>query len=186
MARKRKALQNKDGDAPSLKAGRPSREYSIEDAVKMVTHNKLQLDQALRACCLQGIVSTQTLHYHVQMAKKNAQSNVHEGLLVDVVIGDTCTTTSPLTEDSSQKILQQKPAVVRRRKSSKQACEVRLEAKKQSEEYQCRFKLAFKAGTDALSRRMVSHDSSTSEFDSATNIVARLNQKYELNGGKKA
>ena len=42
MARKRKARQNKHSDAPSLKAGRPFREYSIEDAVKMVSLIKLQ------------------------------------------------------------------------------------------------------------------------------------------------
>jgi hypothetical protein len=51
MARKRKALQNNDGDAPSLKAGRPSREYSIEDAVKMVSLIPMQrckVDMAVR------------------------------------------------------------------------------------------------------------------------------------------
>ena len=128
--KKRKARQNKHSDVPSLKAGRQFGEYSIEDAVKMVsliklqtfkvniaervcsalvssfltdyfslyknfvllkfskvTHNKLQLDQAIQACSLQDIVSTQTIHYHhVHLAKKYAPSNVsHEGLVVDVV-----------------------------------------------------------------------------------------------------
>ncbi len=34
--------QNKHSDVPSLKAGRQFREYSIEDAVKMVSLIKLQ------------------------------------------------------------------------------------------------------------------------------------------------
>jgi hypothetical protein len=52
---------------------------------------------------------------------------------VDVVLsrrssGFTCTTTSPLTEDSSHKVHQWKPTAVRRRqRSAKQASEARLE-----------------------------------------------------------
>ena len=71
-----------------------------------VTHNKLQLNQTLRACCLQDIVSLQTLHYHVQTAKKKLAeeggcvSQLHEGLLVDVMHGESSTTMSPLTDSS--------------------------------------------------------------------------------------
>jgi hypothetical protein len=85
------------------------------------------------------------LHYHVKLAKKKQQLHPlerhdvsREGLVVDVFAppegGDTSTTTSPLTEASSdppsiafpeQPVLQ--TPTVKRRRSAKQACEARVE-----------------------------------------------------------
>jgi hypothetical protein len=35
-----------------------------------VTHGNLKLKEALRACCLQGVVSFQKLHYNVKIARE--------------------------------------------------------------------------------------------------------------------
>ena len=113
MSTKRKAQQNSDDDLPSLKSGRPVKEYSISDAVKMVSFmtydlwkltwlkefccrcftrflsfsyfflrrlytanifasRKLcRIHHALRACCLDDVVSIQKLHYHdVEMKRR--------------------------------------------------------------------------------------------------------------------
>jgi hypothetical protein len=102
-----------------------------------VTHNKLQLDRALQACCLQDVVSLQMLHYHVQTAKKKLAveggvvSQLQEGLVVNVMHGESSTTTSPLTDSSllttsavissSSGAQQKKP--IKRRRSAKQAGE---------------------------------------------------------------
>ena len=111
---------------------------------------KLQLDQALRACYLEKVVSIQALNYHVQTAKakvllKEKQASVDdEGLLtVDcsqmlcgsstIATGPTgsssaTSTMSPLTENSSclsvAPLVEQPPIKIR--KSSKQVCEARV------------------------------------------------------------
>ena len=71
--------------------------------------NKIRLAEALRACNLQGSVSTQRLHYYVKMAKKAVNK---EGMVIDVVNiceedGTATTSTSPLTEPSSSSLSHQ-------------------------------------------------------------------------------
>ena len=79
-----------------------------------VIHGNLKLNEALRACCLQGVVSFQKLHYHVKIARKALLSHApaghasREGLLIGVCgrassdcTVDTRTTISPLTEASA-------------------------------------------------------------------------------------
>ena len=78
-----------------------------------VTHGNLKLKEALRACCLQGVVSFQKLHYHVKIARKALRSHSsagqprREGLVSDVCgrasdcTASTQTTMSPLTEGSA-------------------------------------------------------------------------------------
>ena len=182
-----------------------------------VTHGNHKLNEALRACCLQGVVSFQKLHYHVKIARKalSAHSHAnqgvsHEGLVVNVrAVGaasdstttvDTRTTMSPLTEASvlSATALPQQPLVlvaaleeeevaaplVKRRKSSKQASETRAELKVRNEVYNQRFKIAFKEGTDLLSRQITGKDAATSSL-SVDKIVSELNRKYNLDGKKK-
>ena len=67
--------------------------------------NKLHLGEAIRACSLQGSVTTQRLHYNVKMARNAAKNK--EGMVIDVVdhceedAGTAITVTSPLTEPSS-------------------------------------------------------------------------------------
>ena len=143
--------------------------------LSQVTHGNLKLNEALRACCLQGVVSFQKLHYHVKIARKALLSHSpragtarREGLVICAsdCTADTRTTMSPLTEASALSAataFAQQPLVVeedelmpvvKRRKSSKQASEARVEAKVRSELYNKRFKSAFKEGTDLLSRQM--------------------------------
>jgi hypothetical protein len=76
-----------------------------------VIHNKLHLDQALRACCLFDYITTQTLHYHVQRAKKKLtqSTNQHSGMVLELVLppaGDNVglsTMISPLTDSGETK-----------------------------------------------------------------------------------
>ena len=72
------------------------------------------------------------------------------------------------------------------RRSAKQASEARLKAMKQHEDYNWRFKMAFKAGTDLLHRRIEATTSDTvSEFGSVDSLVVHLNEKYCLLNGKR-
>jgi hypothetical protein len=178
-----------------------------------VIHGNLKLNEALRACCLQGVVSFQKLHYHVKIARKALLSHApaghasREGLLIGVCgrassdcTVDTRTTISPLTEASAlsaamafpqqplaveeEELL---PPVVKRRKSSKQTSEARAEAKIRSELYNQRFKNAFKEGTDLLSQRITrsNQDTAAPSSLSVDKLVADLNQKYNLVEGNK-
>ena len=71
-------------------------------------------------------------------------------------------------------------------RSAKQASEARLKAMKQHEDYNWRFKMAFKAGTDLLHRRIEATTSDTvSEFGSVDSLVVHLNEKYCLLNGKR-
>ena len=189
--------------------------FSILLNFSQVIHNKIQLHQALRACYIDDRFTTQTLHYHVQMAKKQMSLSsaetedvvpCHKGKVVELSLaGDASTTISPLTDDPETTIFtsssqpQQAPAqrqltvegpkavpTRRRRRSAKQASEARLEAKIQREEYNCRYKLAFKAGTDILHRRYEKENDIISElFGSVQSLVLHLNDKYDLNGKRK-
>jgi hypothetical protein len=110
-----------------------------------VTRGNLKLKEALRACCLQGVVSFQKLHYHVKIARKALRSHSFAGqarqedLVIDVCgrafdcTADTRTTMSPLTEASALSTataFPQQPQfasaedelmpVIKRRKSEKQ------------------------------------------------------------------
>jgi hypothetical protein len=175
-----------------------------------VTHpQKLQLDQALRACYLEKVVSVQALHYHVQTAKakvlkEKQASDDDEGLLTvdcsqmlrgsSIATGPTgsssaTSTTSPLTENSS--CLSAAPSVeqppIKRRKSSKQACQARVMKKKATDDYDHRFKQAFKIGTNLVHERLhgTNNQQAASEFGSVAEIVTKLNEQFELNGGGK-
>ena len=198
-----------------------------------VIHNKLKLHQALRACYIDDQFTIQTLHYHVQMARKHASSlssakeenddvqRRHEGKVVELSRpGDASTTISPLTDEASETTIftslsqplvpQQRAAVeappqllpveneagavqpervilVTRRRSAKQASEARLEAKIQRAEYDCRYKLAFKAATDLLHRRRHENENDIicELFGSVKGLVVHLNEKYNLNGKRK-
>ena len=97
-------------------------------------HNEIQLDQALHACCLQDVVSLQSLHYHVQMARKKLVERecLHQpkaGLVVRVSDSTTTPATSPLTESSlpttSTLQLHKKHQTIKRRRSPKQVSEAR-------------------------------------------------------------
>ena len=201
-----------------------------------VIHNKLKLHQALRACYIDDQFTIQTLHYHVQMARKHASSlssaeddeenddvqRRHEGKVVELSSrppGDASTTISPLTDEApettiftslSQPLVSQQQAAVEaplqllpveneaavqpervilvtRRRSAKQASEARLEAKIQRAEYDCRYKLAFKAATDLLHRRRHENENDIicELFGSVKGLVVHLNEKYNLNGKRK-
>ena len=105
-----------------------------------------------------------------------------EGLVVDVCVG-CCSRKEGATGEISS--LTESPArrPIKRRKSSKQATEARIDAKAQREDCDQRFKCAFKEGTEILSLRMASNN--TSGFGSVDKIVANLNQKFDLKHGKK-
>jgi hypothetical protein len=170
-----------------------------------VTHGNLKLQEALRACCLQSVVSFQKLHYHVKIARKALRSHSsagqtrREGLVIDVCgrasdcTADTQTTMSPLT-DSAATAFPQQPQfasaedellpVIKRRKLAKQASETRAEAKLRSELNNQHFKNAFKEGTNLLLKRITNKDTATSSF-SVDKIVADLNQKYNHVEGNK-
>ena len=116
----------------------------------------------------------------------------HEGLIVDV--GDSSTTTSPLTESSlsttsaavASSTMQRQKQPIKRRRSRKQASEARVLAKIECEDYNRRFKLAFKEGTNLLHQRLHTDNPPPSEeFCSVNAIVLRLNKKFRLNGQKK-
>ena len=127
-------------------------------------------------------------HYHVQTAKKKLAvegggvSQLHEGLVVDVMHGESSTTMSPLTDSSlsttsavissSSDAQQRKP--IKRRRSAKQASEARMQAKIDRNNYNLRFKIAFKAGTDLVHQRLYG-DNPPSEFCSVDAIVLHLN-----------
>ena len=196
-----------------------------------VIHNKLKLHQALRACYIDDQFTVQTLHYHVQMARKQASLSYaeeeendvfhqrHKGKVVELSRpGDASTTISPLTDDPpettmtftsllSQPLVQmgaeeappqlpvenraaaqpERVILVRRRRSAKQASEARLEAKMQQVEYDCRYKMAFKAATDLLHRRRHENENDiiSELFGSVKGLVVHLNEKYNLNGKRK-
>lgn len=65
--------------------------------------NKLHLGEAIRACNLQGSLTTQRLHYYVKIALTATKGK--EGMVIDVDLteedGTAKTFTSPLTEPSS-------------------------------------------------------------------------------------
>ena len=138
-------------------------------------------------------MSVQTLHYHVQVARAKAQedsrdANRHEGLIVDLSAAGNCsstTTTSSLTFDSSvSSAAPSPPQPIKRRRSAKQASEARVLAKKAKDNYDRRFKLAFKAGTETLHERLHS-DKPPSEFRKVSSIVSQLNHDFQLDGRKK-
>ena len=130
----------------------------------------------------------------------------HEGLLVvdisaDCDISTTGTTISPLTETSSlpspmatllPPIMPQPPVapvtslplLVKRRQSSKQTSEAEVEAKAREDDYNLRFKVAFKEGSDLLARRIAS-DGNLGLPSVEIDIVATLNERYRLDGTKK-
>jgi hypothetical protein len=131
----------------------------------------------------------------VQTAKKKLEeggfvTSQHEGLIVDVMLraSDSSTTTSPLTESSlstsssaiSSSVQQTLP--IKRRQLPKQASEARVLAKIKRDDYNRRFKLAFKAGTDLVHQRLHSADKPPpSGFSSVNAIVSQLNKKFQLN-----
>ncbi len=116
----------------------------------------------------------------------------HEGLIVDVMHGDSSTTTSPLTESSlsttsaaiSSLSAQQEKKPIKRRRSAKRVSEARVQAKIENDDYNHRFKLAFKAGTDLVHQRLYGNNP-PSEFRSVNAIVSYLNREFKLNGRKK-
>jgi hypothetical protein len=194
---------------------------------------KLQLGEAIRACCLQSSVTTQSLHYHVKMArnKKLEQHMPYEGITIEVdsVHRSSCDTTSdmasvittisPLTEGSSLCLLsstgtaaecdhgnnaslckscinpitntnlapETRPSSsssadkenfqIQTRRSSRQACHARVEAKMYGLEYNHRFKAAYKEATEEAANQ--------NGAESVACLVARLNTKYNLNGKRK-
>jgi len=115
-----------------------------------------------------------------------------EGLIVDVMHGDSSTTTSPLTESSlsttsaaiSSLSAQQEKKPIKRRRSAKQVSEARVQAKIENDDYNHRFKLAFKAGTDLVHQRLYGNNP-PSEFRSVNAIISHLNREFKLNGRKK-
>jgi hypothetical protein len=142
---------------------------------------------------LEDVVSVQTLHYHVQVARAKAQedsrdANRHEGLIVDLSAAGNCsstTTTSSLTFDSSvSSAALSPPQPIKRQRLAKQASEARVLAKKAKDNYDCRFKLAFKEGTETLHERLDS-DKPPSEFRKVSSIVSQLNHDFQLDGRKK-
>ena len=175
------------------------------------THpQKLQLDQALRACYLEKVVSIQALHYHVQTAKakvplkEKQASDDDEGLLTvdcsqmlrgfSIATGPTgsssaTSATSPLTENSSclstAQLVEQSP--IKRRKSSKQVCEACVMKKKATDDYDRHFKQAFKIGTNLVHERLhgTNNQQAASKFGSVAEIMTQLNEQFELNGGGK-
>jgi hypothetical protein len=72
--------------------------------------NKFHLDEAIRACDLQGNLTTQQLHHYVKMAQKVTMSK--EGMAVDVVKQceedrKATTLSFPLTEPLSSSLSSQ-------------------------------------------------------------------------------
>ena len=68
--------------------------------------NKLQLSEAIGACHLDGSLSVNSLHYHVEKARRLLQVDIREGLVVktqkdeennDIIIYDNI---SPLSDSS--------------------------------------------------------------------------------------
>ena len=75
--------------------------------------------------------------------------------------------------------------IKKQRKSAKQASETRVQAKKELDDYNHRFKLAFKAGTDLVNQQLNGNNQPASEFFSVNEILLQLNGEYQLNGQKK-
>jgi hypothetical protein len=97
-------------------------------------------------------------------------------------------TTSPLTENSSfllpAPLVEQPP--IKRWKSAKQACEARVMKKKTPDDYDHRFKQAFKIGTKLVHEQRlhgINNQQAAPEFGSVAEIVTQLNAKFDLNGG---
>ena len=91
-----------------------------------------------------------------------------------------------LPVENQAAVQEPKGVTIIRRRSAKQASEARLEAKMQREDYDYRYKLAFKAGTDILHRRYEKENDIISElFGSVQSLVLHLNAKYNLNGKRK-
>ncbi len=125
-----------------------------------------------------------------------------EGMVIKVPQVDDSTSgatqTSPLTEgssfsgaDSTASQLQnnKKNTKKRIRRNSRQASQARLQAKLDREDYNRRFKEAFKQGTVNLARLHDAaelHADPPKRFDESSHcIVARLNKKYRLDGTRR-
>jgi hypothetical protein len=159
-----------------------------------VLRNKLSLLQALRACLLHESITVQTLHYHVKRAEQNGgmylsgsvSKHSKEGMVIDITTTTASTTaaptderTSPLTETSSSSF---SVSTKRTRKTSKQAGNARIEAKREREDYNCRFKEAFKEATRVVQEKKEGKKPSR---ETAQQVVTRLNAEYNLNGKRK-
>lgn len=137
--------------------------------------NGLQLDQALWACRLHERVSLQTLHNHIKRAeaasagttsgvrrarKTKIKTTAKEGMVVEFVPpasddsgpSSTTTDTSPLTMWSSDFSSTTSVKKKRIRRTSRQVSEANIQEKLERDDYNRRFKQAFKEGTRDLAR----------------------------------
>jgi hypothetical protein len=165
-----------------------------------VIDKELQLDEAIRACRLDTITTAQALNYHVRKELKRRSEEwenavfppPREGMTVavpaagDVLDDDEETSarsgTSPLTATNSGSTEQTSFTTTsvskkKSRRSPRQACEARLDAKVEREELGRRYKAAFKQATLLMADPL--HD------EPVTSIVKRLNLKHSLVGTRK-
>jgi hypothetical protein len=159
-----------------------------------VIDNKLQLDMAINACGLQGILNIKTLSFGVKKGCKRRMEELErknsiappiprrEGMIVVTVpTGDdddkTSGEISPLTTvtDASTTVLTRKKKKPRR--SPRQAGEEKVNAKLEREELSNRYKAAFKQATALMADPF--HD------ETVNLIFERLNVKHCLIGTQK-
>ena len=152
--------------------------------------NGLKIDMAIGACRLHGKIPHSTLYSRVQAARKkgtynNLISRAEErkiGIVIEVLDDDVSGTSrniSPVTMASDATTTTSKSSGSKRsRRSPKQASEARLEAKRFKEEYDARYKAAFKDATNLVS-------SNARGEEQVHSICNRLNQDFQLDGKKR-
>lgn len=156
--------------------------------------------QALRACLLEDKINVHTLRYHVQKerekqeGKENANSREGSVILIDddkssgkefsplTVESDGATTTSTSSVSVSSKVAASSSTSTtssckKSRASSKQASQKRLSNKISKDEYEDRYKVAFKEATVIVAEGGIQ--------ETVRAMIARLNDKHELTGAKK-
>jgi hypothetical protein len=167
--------------------------------------NKLQLDQALWACRLHNSVSILTLQYRVNVQREAiealqlkeqegsaantsgfAASGRHNPIEIISVDDGSGGEFSPLTEGSgasvytvlsSSRASSQSSQKSKTRKTVKQASAARLEKKLSKDDYDRRYKIAFKESTNLLANE--------EHLEPVQKMVGRLNELHNLDGKKK-
>ena len=154
--------------------------------------------QALRACLLEDKINVHTLRYHVQKerekqeGKENADSREGSVILIDddessgkefsplTVESDGATSTSSVSVSSkvaASSSTSTASSCKKSRASSKQASQKRLSDKISKDEYEDRYKVAFKEATVIVAEGGIQ--------ETVRAMIARLNHKHDLTGAKK-
>jgi hypothetical protein len=153
--------------------------------VLKVLVNKLQLSEAIGACHLDGSLSVDSLHYHVEKARRLLLVDSREGLVVkiqkddeedDIIIYNNIL---PLSNSSVERPKTKARRKSKTRQTSHQASVTRLEQKATKESNNKLYREAFKEATLLVSESKQKGDDEA--IESSQQTCLRLNKKYGLN-----